>query len=179
MLKQPIPICEFLGSLPLFKGLDPCALARLAGEITAVDAPKGTVLLRRGDPCLGFHVVVFGQVKLCLQTVRGDEKVVDLLDRGESFGESTMFLDRPYRITAEALTDSKLLHLCKSVVLAEVEREPSSTPCGRRRHGRDPLTSAGRAPVPILRPVSRLPADSRDERVYHSKIRKAPEVPVD
>lgn len=123
MLKQPIPVSDFLGSLPLFEALDPCALARVAAGVDAVNAPKGTVLLRRGDPCTGFHVVVFGQIKLSLQTPRGDEKVVELIGRGQSFGESVMFLNHAYRLTAEALTDSKLIHLPKAVVLAEIERD--------------------------------------------------------
>src|SRR5688500_3254887 len=101
MLKQSIHISEFLRSLPLFAPLDDDAIARLASGMTAIDAPKGTVLLRRGDPCLGFHVVVFGQIKVSLHTSKGDQKVVDLLVRGQSFGEAPMFLDRPYRVTAE------------------------------------------------------------------------------
>jgi CRP-like cAMP-binding protein len=125
MPKHAIPIREFLGSLPLFETLEPAALARLAAGITAVDAPKGTVIVRRGDPCLGFHVVVFGRVKLCLQTQRGDEKVVDLLTRGQSFGESAMFLNRPYRVTSEALVDSKLLHLPRQTVMSEIARDPA------------------------------------------------------
>lgn len=123
MSKHPIPTSEFLASLPLFRELDPCALVRLADGIVAIDAPKGTVLLRRGDACVGIHVVVFGQVKLCLQTVRGDEKVVGLLGRGETFGESAMFLNERYRICAESLTDSKLLHIAKATVLAEIEHD--------------------------------------------------------
>src|SRR5205823_112029 len=96
----------------------------LAEGIAAIDAPKGTVLLRRGDTSNGFYVVVFGQVKLCLQTANGDEKVVGLRGRGESFGESAMFLDQPYRISAESLMDSKLIHISKQTVLAEIERDP-------------------------------------------------------
>ncbi len=124
MLKHPIRISEFLRSLPRFKALDDCALARLAAGVTGVDVPKGTVLLRRGDPCIGFHVVVFGQIKVSLQTPKGDEKVVDLLGRGQSFGESDMFLNRPYRVIAEALTDTKVLHLPKATVVAEIDRNP-------------------------------------------------------
>ena len=35
-----------------------------------------------------------------------------------------MFLDQPYRISAESLTDSKLIHISKGTVLAEIERDP-------------------------------------------------------
>jgi CRP-like cAMP-binding protein len=125
MAKHTIPTREFLSSLPLFSTLDPDAISRLAAGMNALDAPRGTVLVRRGDPCVGFHVVVFGDVKLCLQTSRGQEKVIDLVSRGQSFGESAMFLGRTYRINAEALTDSKLLHLPRATVVAEIGRDPT------------------------------------------------------
>ena len=125
MPKHMIPLREFLASLPLFAPLDAGALERLASGMSAVDAPKGMVIVRRGEPCLGLHVVVFGSVKLSLQTPRGHEKVIDLVGRGESFGESAMFLGRPYRISAAALSDSKLLHLPRSLVVAEIDRDPT------------------------------------------------------
>ena len=122
MLKPNIQISEFLRSLPLFSALDEAALERLAAGMTAIDARKGTVLLRRGDPCVGFHVIVFGHIKVSLQTSKGAEKVVDLLGRGQSFGESAMFLDRPYRVMAEAIADSKILHLPRATVASEIVR---------------------------------------------------------
>jgi CRP/FNR family transcriptional regulator, dissimilatory nitrate respiration regulator len=118
------PISGFLASLPLFANLESRALERLASGATAIDAPKAAVVARRGDPCHGFHVVVFGQIKLALQAPRGDEKVVDVLDRGESFGEAAMFVGSPYRMTATALSDSKLVYLSKATVLAEIVHEP-------------------------------------------------------
>ena len=124
MLKHPIPAREFVGSLPLFKGLDCAAINRLTAHIAALDIPKGAVFVRRGEPCLGVHIVVYGHVKLSLQAPKGDEKVVELLGRGQSFGEAPMFLDEPYRFTAECLIDSKILHLPKAVVLAELECDP-------------------------------------------------------
>lgn len=123
MLKHVIPLRDFLASLPLFAPLDQSALTRLASGITAIDAPKGTIIVRRGDPCVGFHVVVFGTVKLGLQTPRGQEKVIDLVSRGQSFGESAMFLGRAYRVSAETLTDSKLLQLPRTLVLAQIARD--------------------------------------------------------
>lgn len=125
MAKTPIPLSDFLSSLPLFRGFEPADLRRLAAGIQAVDAPKGTVLARRGESCAGFYVIVFGQVKLALQAQRGNEKIVELLGRGQTFGEFAMFLDQPYRATAETLVDSKLLHIPKSTAVAELERDPA------------------------------------------------------
>jgi hypothetical protein len=53
---------------------------------------RTAVLFRRGDSALGFHIIVFGQAKLAFTSLRGDEKVVDLMDPGQSFGEAVMFM---------------------------------------------------------------------------------------
>jgi CRP/FNR family transcriptional regulator, dissimilatory nitrate respiration regulator len=117
-------ILRFLENLALFRELDGSALKRLAAGSAVVEAPRGATITRRGDPCAGFHVLVFGQVKMSVHTPRGDEKVIEVLERGESFGESAMFVGTAYRTTATALADSKLLYLSKEIVMAELEREP-------------------------------------------------------
>ncbi len=124
MPKTRIPVEDFLVNLPLFKDLDRVAIMRFADGTTEIDAPRETLVFRRGGPCAGFHIVVFGQVKLSLETNRGDEKVVELIGPGMSFGEAAMFLGKPHIVTAETLTDSKLLHVAKEAVLHEVRRDP-------------------------------------------------------
>ena len=124
MTKPPIPIENFLANLSMFGQLDKAAIERLTAGTTEVDAPRETVIFRRGDPCTGFYALVFGQAKLSLETDRGDEKVVDLIGPGMSFGEAAMFLDKPYLVTAQAIADSKLLHMAKDVVLNEVRGNP-------------------------------------------------------
>lgn len=116
-------IDDFLANLPGFSGFGAAKLGRLAAGTTEIEAPRGTVLCRRGDPCTGFLVLVFGQVKMSLQTDRGDEKVVEIMVPGMSFGEAALFLDKPHIVNAEALSDSKLLHLSKDVVLRELQQD--------------------------------------------------------
>ena len=86
--------------------------------------PPVQVLFRRGDPALGFHIVVFGQVKLAFSSPRGDEKVVDLIGPGQSFGEAVMFMERPHVVTAQTLADSLLLYIARETVFEELERDP-------------------------------------------------------
>lgn len=119
-----IRIEDFLVNLPLFRQLDKDELARISTGVTEIAAPRGTVLFHRGDPCNGFHLVIYGQVKLALHTPRGGEKVIEIMGPGQSFGEAVMFLDKPYVVSAETLADSKLLHVSKDIVLSELEREP-------------------------------------------------------
>jgi CRP/FNR family transcriptional regulator, dissimilatory nitrate respiration regulator len=124
MPTRPIRIEKFLVNLPLFRQLDSDEIGRIAQGATEIDAARGTMLFRRGDPCHGFHVVIYGQVKLALQTQQGDEKVIEIMGPGQSFGEAVMFLDKPYMVCAQTLGDSKLLHVSKDIVFSELEREP-------------------------------------------------------
>jgi CRP-like cAMP-binding protein len=119
-----IRVQEFLKSLPLFRDLAPEELDRIAAGTAQVRAPGGTILFRRGEPCVGFHVIVYGQVKLAFSGADGAEKVLEILGPGSSFGEAVMFLDKPYVVLAETLADSLLLAVGKHAIFAELERNP-------------------------------------------------------
>jgi CRP-like cAMP-binding protein len=115
----------FLANIPLFRELAPAELDRIAAGTTELQLPRGEILFHRGDPCTGFHVVVYGQVKLALTTPQGGEKVVEIIGPGFSFGEAVMFVDKPYVVMAQALADTKLLHVAKEVVLEGIDRDPT------------------------------------------------------
>ena len=116
-------ISGYLATMPLFHDLDRSEITRIAAGTTQIDAPRGEVLFRRGDPCNGFHIVISGQVKLSLQTTQGSERVIEILGKGQSFGEAAMFLETPYTVTAETLADTRLLHIAKSAIFAELDRD--------------------------------------------------------
>jgi CRP-like cAMP-binding protein len=127
MLRQPIPIRQFIANLPLFSGFADDDLERIEDGATRVHAARGTVIFRRGDTCNGIHAVLFGQLKLALNAMQGGERVIDLIGQGQTLGEAALFLDEPYIATAEALTDTELVHISKATVLAEADRNPKFT----------------------------------------------------
>jgi CRP-like cAMP-binding protein len=120
----PARVVELLAHAPIFKGLTNDELARIAAGTAQVHAGKGAVLFNRGDPCNGFHVIAYGQVKLAIPSAEGGEKVIEILGPGRTFGEAVMFLGNPYFLGAIALADSMLLHVARDTVLAELDREP-------------------------------------------------------
>ena len=124
MPRKRVDVRDFLSNLPPFRELGADEIARIAEGSLQIKVPRGTVLVRRGDPCRGLHIVIFGQVKLALQTPKGGEKVIELLGPGMSFGEAMMFLDEPYMANATALADSLLLHVASDAVYAEIDRDP-------------------------------------------------------
>lgn len=119
-----IPVEQFLVNLPLFSDLTSDEIKLIAGGTRRIYATKGDMLFTRGDRCEGFHVILYGQVKLFVTSPQGSEKVIELMGPGVSFGEAILFMDSPYVISAQALKDSLLLHVSKSMVFAEIERDP-------------------------------------------------------
>jgi CRP-like cAMP-binding protein len=114
----------FLANLPLFKELGQSELDRIAGGTTELHVPRGEILFNKGDACNGFHLVVYGQVKLSIIAPQGSEKVVEIIGPGFSFGEALMFMEKPYILMAQTLADSLVLHVSKQAVFGEIERDP-------------------------------------------------------
>ncbi len=120
---QPVNIEALLTHIPLFNGLAPEEISRIARGTREIHASKGDILFHKGDPCNGFHLLVYGQMKLAFTSQQGSEKVVEILSQGQSFGEAVMFMEKPYIVFAQALTDSLLLHISKNVVFDELSRD--------------------------------------------------------
>lgn len=130
----------FLANLPLFKELAPAEIDRIAAGTTELHVPRGEILFNKGDACIGFHLVIYGQVKLSFVTPQGNEKVVEIIGPGYSFGEALMFMDKPYIVMAQTLADSLLLHVSKQAVFDGLEHDPGFAKrmlagLSRRLHG--------------------------------------------
>lgn len=140
MSRPHIKTQAFLASLPLFKELIAAELDPIAAGTTELHVPRGEIIFNRGDPCVGFHLVVYGQVKLAFLSSEGSEKVIEIIGPGGSFGEALMFMEKPHVVMAQALADTFLLHVSKAVVFDELDRNPQFARkmlagLSRRMHG--------------------------------------------
>ncbi|MBL8352915.1 MAG: Crp/Fnr family transcriptional regulator [Burkholderiaceae bacterium] len=115
---------RYLSVLPLFGDLDAPELQRLAQGCQLRRLGRGDMVFRVGEPCEEFHVTVTGQIKLFAISPTGQEKVIELIGPGGSFGEALMFTGRPYIINGQSLTDTLLLTVKKHAVVGEIERDP-------------------------------------------------------
>jgi CRP-like cAMP-binding protein len=122
--KPGINIEALLAHVPLFNGLEADEIARIARGTREINAARGDILFRKGDQSNGFHLVVYGQIKLAFTSSQGSEKVVDIMGQGQTFGEAVMFMEKPYMVYAQALNDSLLLHISKAVMLRELDKDP-------------------------------------------------------
>ena len=115
---------RYLSILPLFNDMQPNELQRLADGSQLRRLARGDSVFHIGQPCEEFHVTVVGQVKLFALSPGGQEKVIELVGPGNSFAEAFMFIGKPYMVNAQALTDTLLLSVGKSAVLAEIALDP-------------------------------------------------------
>ena len=120
---HPVNIEALLTHVALLNGLAPEEIARVAHSTREIQIVKGETLSHRGDVCTGLHLLVYGQIKLTFTSAQGNEKIVEIISQGQSFGEAIMFLDKPYVVSAQGLADSMLLHVSKTAIYEELEHD--------------------------------------------------------
>ncbi len=117
---QPIAVETLLSHVALFGGLAPTKLAKLAKGTREQRYGKDNIVFQQGDICTGLHVMVFGQVKLSVSSAQGVEKVVDVVQQGQCLDKASIFVDKPYPVSAQTLGNCTLLHISKSVIFDEL-----------------------------------------------------------
>lgn len=113
-----------LAGVPMFSSLAMPELSRLAHAARKLSAGKGEILFHKDDACHGFYLIVSGKIKLVLSSAGGNEKVVEILVPGHTFGEAVMFMDKPYPLSAHVLTDSVLVYVTKTSIFEALESNP-------------------------------------------------------
>lgn len=168
-MRRPLQIKTqaFLANLPMFSEMDKDELDRIAAATVPLYFEKGQAIFQCGDPCTGFHLVVYGQVKLGFTSPQGVEKVVEIVRPGQSLGEALMFLDKPYIVFAQTLADTMLLHVAKHAVLGELGHDPlfarrMLSGLSRRLHG-------------LVRDVEAYTLRSGQERIIGYLLAEVPE----
>jgi len=121
MEPTPFNLSRYLSLLPLFQELLPAELERLAQGARMRKLARYENVFRFGQPCTELHVVVSGQVKLFALSPQGQEKIIHIIEAGNSFAEALMFLERPYVVNAQALVETVLLSVSRQAVMREIE----------------------------------------------------------
>jgi CRP/FNR family cyclic AMP-dependent transcriptional regulator len=70
--------------------------------------PAGAVLFREGDRGEEMYILQSGKVKIS-KKIRGVEKTLATLDKGEFFGEMAILNDKPRSASAETIEDCEML----------------------------------------------------------------------
>ena len=108
-----IDLTYLLRSCKLFSDLDEHELQALQPIALRKEYRKGQIVFGEGDPSRGFFLVASGAVKIFRVGPDGRERVLHVVETGESFAEAAMFMDM-YPATAEALGPSTIVYIEKN-----------------------------------------------------------------
>lgn len=113
---------ELLPKVPLFSSLDEASLRRLIDGVRLVSLAEGEELFHQGDPGDALYVVVEGAV---VPIAEGEvRKKLAVLEEGDFFGEIAVVTDQERNATIEALVDTTLLCLDRSLVASLIQGSP-------------------------------------------------------
>ncbi|SEN06356.1 cAMP-binding domain of CRP or a regulatory subunit of cAMP-dependent protein kinases [Roseovarius tolerans] len=116
---------RFLRACPLFDGLEPEVITRMATWTRGVALAKGEALFHEGDPSDGLYVLCSGLVQVSITDADGNTLVLALPEHGAPLGEMTLVTPDPRSATVTALEDSVLLHVGTGTMVALLAEEPA------------------------------------------------------
>jgi NTE family protein len=100
----------YLKRIPLFAGLSPEDLGKIAVRLQPLSLPKGAALFREGDDPDAMYLIVSGQARR-LRTLSGVESVVAFMGRGDVAGETGLLTGIPRTSTVKLDATSEILKL--------------------------------------------------------------------
>ena len=115
---------DIAAQIPVLSSLKPVSLAVLMTAANLVNLRPGQALFRQGEPATSFSIIVDGWVKLYRVTPGGDEVVLNVLTRGESFAEAVTFSCGCYPAAASAVTRARVLTIPADHVVSCVREMP-------------------------------------------------------
>ena len=125
MKPEEIPSWEpFLKRIPLFAGLSPEDLGKIAARLQPLSLPKGATLFREGDEPDAMYLIVSGQARR-LRTHLGVETVVAFLSRGEVAGETGILTGIPRTSTVKLDATSEILKLPRKDFEETLREQPT------------------------------------------------------
>jgi CRP-like cAMP-binding protein len=111
-------VIEALRTHYLFSGLSEAELGMLQSSIRLRKFAAGQSLFDQGDPAHEFFLLRQGAVKLYRVSAAGQEKIMRLIQPGQSFAESVMFMDDPrYLVHAQGLEAGTLVTIASAAYL--------------------------------------------------------------
>ncbi|PLX37088.1 MAG: cyclic nucleotide-binding protein [Hyphomicrobiales bacterium] len=92
----------------IFSGIPDEALEGLFANAIVHSYERGETIFLQGDPAEAFFVLFEGWVKVYRLTPAGEEAIVHVFTRGQSFAEAAAFTGGHYPVSAEPVTDCRL-----------------------------------------------------------------------
>lgn len=106
---MPVTIKQQLRNHHLFAILDDEQFEQLLPGVQEFELAENEHLFHCGDQARYFYLLTAGQIQLYRLSPSGEEKVIEIIQPGQSFAEAVMFFKiNSYPVSAKAVLDSRL-----------------------------------------------------------------------
>ena len=99
---------QIITRVAVFRGLKPETVHDIIAPATAIVLRPHELIMRQDDPATAFFIVIDGWVKIYRSTQSGDETVIDMMKKGDSFAEAVAFSGDRYIATAEGVSTARV-----------------------------------------------------------------------
>lgn len=108
----------------LFKNVPDDITQDLLNQSRKKTISRGETLFIQGDQADNMYVVLDGLIKLTRISPSGDEIVLTIYTKGESFGEAAALRGGKYPVSTEAVSDCELMTIKASTILVALKKHP-------------------------------------------------------
>lgn len=115
---------DIVSRIAVFGGLTRETIDRLTMPATLVTLGEGQALFRQGEAATAFFIAVEGWVKLYRVSPFGQETVLHVLTKGDSFAEAVAFTGGRYPATAEAISQTRVVRIPADHVVRCIREMP-------------------------------------------------------
>jgi CRP-like cAMP-binding protein len=117
-------VAAVLGRIPLFRVLGESGIANVARAGLARRYRTGQIIFHQGDSGESLYVLLDGLVKVVFTTEHGDEIVLNMLGRGETFGEMALLDDSPRSASIVTVRPAWVFSLPRARLLELMREHP-------------------------------------------------------
>ncbi len=113
-----------LATLPLFDKLQPEELKELFTRLKRRNYRHGEIIFHKDDNGSTMYIIADGSVKISVPSERGEEIILSILGRGESFGELSLFDSKPRSATVTCAGATEVFVLFRDDFIDFVTKHP-------------------------------------------------------
>ena len=113
-------MCQILNNFPIFRGLTPTAISKVADMMELKRFAPGDVIIQQGEIGDEFFVIGKGDVDIDV-----DGNVINTLSEGAFFGEVSLIKEQPRNATVRAKTDVSCFVLSKAEFQSVIDSNSS------------------------------------------------------
>jgi CRP-like cAMP-binding protein len=115
---------QVVARIALFRGLRAETVEHIIAPATATMLRPHDWLTRQEDPATAFFIVIDGWLKLYRSAPSGEETVINMLRKGDSYAEAVALTGNRYLASAEAVTDARVARIPADHLVRCIRQHP-------------------------------------------------------